>query len=170
MTESHQRVTELRMTDGSLRRYLGAAPEADYLSALGAVSYSASPATVAALGLAAGRVQVIEPAIKASEQPDSRPPSAAPQEEETMSTAEAIRTLAKIARTPGHPQRAKARKAILALPDDSGAAKASTGAGVTYLSPYAAELDRKMGIGDAGRGVRVEGSQLILSATGRGLR
>jgi hypothetical protein len=34
------------------------------------------------------------------------------------------------------------------------------------LSPYAAQLDAEMGLSTVGKGVRVEGSQLILSASG----
>lgn len=48
-----------------------------------------------------------------------------------------------------------------------GATQAAGGAPVaTALSPYAAELDRQMGLSTDGQGVRVEGNQLILSAAG----
>lgn len=51
-----------------------------------------------------------------------------------------------------------------------GRAKALNGQGITRLSPYAAQLDREMGLTTTGHGTRVEGSQLILSAVRRSQR
>lgn len=168
MAYKHSTIVELHMADGSLRRYLqGDVPEGDYLSARSVHSYGAGPETVAKYGLAPGRGQIVEPSLSVTAHiQDSSPPSAAPQEEETMSAAQAIHDLFRIARTPGHPKRDNARRAILALPDDAGKASARV-AGVAYESEHGEELDRLMGLSDAGKGVRLEGNQLILSTTGR---
>lgn len=65
------------------------------------------------------------------------------------------------------PAQAAIAGAIAQVDPTKGANQAAGGKSeVTNLSPYAAQLDREMGLSTEGQGVRVEGSQLILSAAG----
>jgi len=99
--------------------------------------------------------------------------------------------LRKVAEDPNDPNREAARAALRALGDDDereasddtedatrpkgvpAAARAKAlsreASEVTRLSPYAAMLDEEMGL-TTGKGVRVEGSQLILSSAGHRVR
>jgi hypothetical protein len=98
------------------------------------------------------------------------------------------KALRKIADDPNDPKHEAAKAALRAIGDEddteasddddardatrpkgvpaAARAKALVTPKVTYLSPYAAQLDRDMGL-SARQGTRVEGSQLILSAGGR---
>ena len=173
MAYKYETVVELLLSDGSLRRYLQAdVPEGDYLSARTIHSYSASPETVARYGLAPGKGQIVMPTGGASAaKPEPTPPSAAPQEEDMSSNAQlraAIRELGAISRNPAHPDQHRAKRALREMYDSLDGKPSARVIGAGYASPHAEELDRMMGLSTAGQGVRVEGSQLILSAAGRG--
>jgi hypothetical protein len=174
MAYKFETVVELLMSDGALHRYLqGDVPEGDYLSARVVHSYHASSETIAKFGIARGKGQIVKPTV-ALEPTDPSPPSAAPQEEQTMSSnaqlRAAIRELGAISRNPSHPDQHRAKRALREMYDSLDDKPSARVVGASYTSAHAEELDRVMGLSTAGHGVRVEGSQLILSAAGRGQR
>lgn len=135
----------------------------DDLAALEANGMRWPPAPAAAKP--APRPTPTKPAPRPAPKPKPLPLAAkarktTPKDDKSMSRIErAIKQLGAIAADAKNPDSRRAARALerMAHPDRI--------EGATYLSPYAEELDRKMGLSGAGRGVRVEGNQLILSPT-----